>query len=41
MVIRRLESEIMELKRICPICSQKLRSKRALADHKWLAHHIR
>ena len=41
MEIRRLEAVIAELKHICSICDQKLRSKRALADHNWLAHQIR
>ena len=26
--------------RLCSICNQKLPSELALADHKWLAHHI-
>ena len=33
MEIRRLEAEIMRLKHICSSCDQKLRSKRAWADH--------
>ena len=42
MALRRVEAELRELKHHeCAICDQKLRTKRALANHKWLLHKIR
>ena len=42
MALRRAEAEVRELRdKECAICNQKLATKRALADHKWLAHLIR
>ena len=42
MALRKAETEIREIKyNECSICDQKLASKRGLANHKWLLHHIR
>ena len=42
MGLRRAEARIRELENNeCAICGQKLANKRALANHKWLAHRIR
>ena len=42
MQLRRTEAELRELRdRECSVCGQKLATKRALADHKWLLHLIR
>ena len=40
--IRRLEAEVRELvDNTCRLCDQAPLSKRALANHKWLAHKMR
>ena len=42
MALRRAEDEIRELKHNeCGICGQKTANRRALANHKWLLHHLR
>ena len=42
MEVRRLEAALRELiDNACRVCDQTLLSRRALADHQWLAHRIR
>ena len=41
MALRKAQAEIRRLRNECDRCGQKLRTKRALAVHKWLLHKIR